>query len=427
MDPDLKSLFFTINPDDPFVFDIQGRLDFWNNNRAFFAETHGLSLYELALHQHHPSLLTCWPSQYPNSGGSYPYAHCEDIRQHTEWKYGKPFSTSTMGLVVYANDQEKRPVALKLVEHESNEHTVLKLIIDVQNRDGYIPGIVPVLSLVAVAGHWAVVMPRWSCSPVHGWFCSVKELLFCLEELLSGLVFLHSHRVVHRDLSRQNCLANLVLTNVNNVQSDNPANWMQNLQASHSVRYGWIDFGWAVVLPPLTALESCRLHCKQAHYGAWDPPPDVALGERTYNPFAFDVGTLGLYLACFTQHLTPQIPLLAPFLDKMITRNVASRFTAQSALDFLRFIQQTLTEEELKEPCPHPGYKEQDSYMYDRWSALPRHFVQEWQHMREPAPSKLVRLGWRLAEMSSWFRGVLAFCQRGLDWVRGVHHDVSST
>jgi hypothetical protein len=35
------------------------------------------------------------------------------------------------------------------------------------------------------------------------------------------------------------------------------------------------------------------------------------------------------------QHLTKDVPMLAPLFDKMTTRNVPSRFTAAEALQFL--------------------------------------------------------------------------------------------
>ncbi|KAF7327619.1 hypothetical protein MKEN_00341200 [Mycena kentingensis (nom. inval.)] len=417
MSTDLTALFFTVNPCDPLATDAQGRLDFWNNNRALLS-THGLDLYELSLVGSGTNFIDCWPSQYPMAGGTYPFAHCEDISQHAEWGLLEPFSTTTRGGVIFANDRGNRPVALKLVENNSCEHIILKLIMDVQDCDGYIPGIVPVLNLIPIAGHWIVVMPRWECGPSEGWFFSVRELLFCFEQLLCGLVFLHSRRIVHRDLHSRNCLANFFPTSPNNIEYSDAANPLQKLQASHTLRYGWIDFGYSIPLPPQTDLETCRLHRRESFFGAWEVPSDTLTGKSTYNPFAFDVGTLGLYFCSISQHLTPQIPLLAPFLDMMITRKVHSRFTADAALEFLRFIQSSLTKEELMRPCELPPYTEYSAERYDRWQGLPRDFVEEWGHMREPELPLWLRCVRWVLERYDAVADLVVICRRGLDRIR---------
>ncbi|KAG6807496.1 hypothetical protein H0H93_001543, partial [Arthromyces matolae] len=83
-------------------------------------------------------------------------------------------------------------------------------------------------------------------------------------------------------------------------------------------------------------------------------PLDTCQGEFDFDPFAWDVGSMGLVF-CFyydvgpstvtyslwllmdvlNQHLTVPAPMLAPLFDKMVTRDVTKRFTAQQALSFL--------------------------------------------------------------------------------------------
>ncbi|KAG6846874.1 hypothetical protein H0H93_011339, partial [Arthromyces matolae] len=81
------------------------------------------------------------------------------------------------------------------------------------------------------------------------------------------------------------------------------------------------------MFPSSASLMECRLPSALSFRNyPIQRPSDTIQGELDYNPFIFDVGIL--------QHLTPVVPMLAPFLDKMTTRNLSSRFTAAEALEF---------------------------------------------------------------------------------------------
>ncbi|KAK0450203.1 hypothetical protein EV421DRAFT_1779527 [Armillaria borealis] len=54
-----------------------------------------------------------------------------------------------------------------------------------------------------------------------------------------------------------------------------------------------------------------------------------------YDPFAYDVALLGIVFCHEFQHLTQFVPMLAPFLDSMVTDDLSRRFTAAQALAFL--------------------------------------------------------------------------------------------
>lgn len=60
------------------------------------------------------------------------------------------------------------------------------------------------------------------------------------------------------------------------------------------VRYALMDYNQSIILPADTCVRTCRRPAKEALYGsAAYKPWDIALGEPTYNPFAYDVGMLG--------------------------------------------------------------------------------------------------------------------------------------
>ena len=58
--------------------------------------------------------------------------------------------------------------------------------------------------------------------------------------------------------------------------------------------YALMDFNQSIQLPVDTSLKVCRRSYEEADYGAMHYKPDDAWwGNPTYNPFAYDVGTLG--------------------------------------------------------------------------------------------------------------------------------------
>ncbi|KAJ7065345.1 hypothetical protein C8F01DRAFT_1350927 [Mycena amicta] len=370
---DFSSVFFTVNREDPTNVDVdsEARLGFWNRHRDFL-HNRGFTLYEVLNFELHAKLANCHPSQPQSCGGTLPYAVWDHLSIQAERK-SFLFIASIRGVAMYASDNQNRNVVLKLIRDGSHEHNILKRIISFEAKrpDGIIPGIVPVLDLFPLEGHWAVVMPRYLDRGSHrGWLCSVKELLFFVEQVLDGLVFLHSQRIVHRDLAPHNLLANYVLPNTDYADP--------RMQMSHSTRYGWIDRSSSLrhvtffVPLPLEGFNLWRLghrHTTRCSSRRISVQP-VRLRCR-------DGGTIFL---CLFPAPDPGHPS-ARFLDKMVTRNVASQFTAQGALDFVHHIQDSMTEEELRLPCCPPGFDAEDVETYDRWQGLPAVFVKEWGHM----------------------------------------------
>ena len=86
-----------------------------------------------------------------------------------------------------------------------------------------------------------------------------------------------------------------------------------------------------------------------------------------------------------SQHLLPTVPMLAPLIDGMITRNISRRFTAAQALHFFEDLYSQTTQEQLNfnpgSPCPDMAF---DDIRVDRWRNLQDDFVQTWSHLRDP-------------------------------------------
>ena len=106
------------------------------------------------------------------------------------------------------------------------------------------------------------------------------------------------------------------------------------------------------------------------------------------------------------QHLLPTVPMLAPLIDGMVTRNVARRFTAAQALEFFEELCLQISQEQLSF---NPGWHAAgqpfvyDDIRADRWRNLPDEFVRAWSHLREPKVPMKTRLLCRICR-NVWCR-----------------------
>lgn len=87
--------------------------------------------------------------------------------------------------------------------------------------------------------------------------------------------------------------------------------------------------------------------------------------------------------------------MLAPFLDRMITRRIQKRFTAAQALQFLNDIIADSSEVQLSIlEDEDPDARETGHYeVYDRWKGLPTDFQEKWRTYREPIG---IPLSWKM-------------------------------
>ena len=65
-------------------------------------------------------------------------------------------------MVVFAQDRNKRHVALKMIKKESVHYNIVNMLFEEQSKDPgkRIRGMLPIIDIVPFGGHWLLVMPR---------------------------------------------------------------------------------------------------------------------------------------------------------------------------------------------------------------------------------------------------------------------------
>ncbi|KAI0661354.1 hypothetical protein C8Q70DRAFT_710054 [Cubamyces menziesii] len=266
------------------------------------------------------------------------------------------------------------------------------------------PCVLPPTAIVASPYKFAfVAMPRWGRYRIRD-FSSIREIVTFMRCTLTGLSFLHDHRIAHRDIHESNIMINWYCGN--GQDEDDCAERRRAHYRSPSALYALLDFDFSLQLPLETSLRDCRRPASQAFDGKDDyHPADVHQGERHYNPFAFDVACLGnLFLYHFANAI-PVVPLLAVLLSKMTTHVIDDRFTAAEALAFFRGIEAALPPGVLDSAITlKPEYGPlDDPGLY--WSRLPPSDQIKWQSHRPPPSSwtarvlrrlNATRIGWKI-------------------------------
>ncbi|XP_006455020.1 hypothetical protein AGABI2DRAFT_180241 [Agaricus bisporus var. bisporus H97] len=338
--------------------DIDERVAFWDSpsTMEWFRER-GYALYvhnDLAREQpwYSEPTLACEHS----CEMQYPYSH-----YGSEESMKAPLrATDSTGKIAYAQEihDPSHHVAIKLIVTDSEEHHILQFL--------HLQGIkilkeiclIPVLDILSNGGVVSYI-PLWE---------GRSEVLF------ASCILCLNHFADDATL-----------------YNDNSARGM--LQWSDQLSYCLFDFDISMMLPADTDRVRCRLSYKLSWDGSGRQPHDTMQGEFDYNPFAYDVGTLGRVLCVRYQHLTLQIPMLAPFLDRMVTRNIPLRFNASEALQFFEAILPEIPESVMN-AVYHEKTKASD-YEWDRWEGLPPDFIKKWEEYREPpVPFSTTVLRW---------------------------------
>ncbi|KAF7760601.1 hypothetical protein Agabi119p4_11277 [Agaricus bisporus var. burnettii] len=332
---------------------------------------------------------------------SEPALACEHLREmHYPYPYyGSEENSKTplraldlSGKIAYAQETRdpSHHVAIKLIVTDSEEHRILQFLqskgVEILKENC----LIPVLDILLNGPFSFAVMPRWGDMvhfPERG---PIRSVIRIMHSMLKALVFLHENNILHRDIKLDNALISHF--------ADDATNYMDHsvrkrLQWSNELNYCLFDFDISMMLPADTDRTQCRLSYKLSWDGTGYQPHDTVQGEFDYNPFAYDVGTLGRVLCMRYQHLTPQIPMLAPFLDRMVTRNIPLRFNAAEALQFFEAMLPEIPENVLN-AVYHEKTKASD-YEWDRWEGLPPDFIKKWEAYREPpVPFSTTVLRW---------------------------------
>ncbi|PPQ80617.1 hypothetical protein CVT25_001646, partial [Psilocybe cyanescens] len=301
------------------------------------------------------------------------------------------------GKVAFAQDSLNQHVAIKIVRAETDEYRILQFLSQQKLETLKENCIIPVLDLLPVEGFWFVVMPRWGTGIIHPSMQRMHEVIFLMHSMLKALAYLHKHNIVHHDIALKNFLVNHFA--YHNIFSVPQNNTRSRLRSRKCISYAIMDFDLSIMLPP----EADRNAFRRPYYESWGTfnlVDDTAAGEFEYNPFVFDVGVMGALMCKRFQHMSRDLPMLAPLLDKMTTWDLNSRFTASEALQFFEERMAELSDEQLQvifwdERLRIP-YNE-----YDRWEGLPICFVERWK-------------AYRVAPLPWHMRFLRSLCQRRL-------------
>ncbi|KAF7760335.1 hypothetical protein Agabi119p4_11011 [Agaricus bisporus var. burnettii] len=332
---------------------------------------------------------------------SEPLLGCEHSSemQHPYPHYGTEEGSETplraldlSGKIAYAQETHdpSHHVAIKLIVTDSEEHRILRFL-QSQGMEAVKENcLIPVLDILSNGPFSFVVMPRWGSVVYFPKRGPIRSVICIMHSLLKALAFLHENNILHRDIKPDNVLVSHFADDATTYMDDSVR---KRLQWSNDLIYCLFDFDISIMLPADTNRAQCRLSYKLAWDGSGYQPDDTMQGEFDYNPFAYDVGMLGRVLCVDYQHLAPQIPMLAPFLDRMVTRNIPLRFNAAQALQFFEAFLPEISEEVL-DSVYYEKTKASD-YEWDRWEGLPPDFIKKWEAYREPpVPFSTTVLRW---------------------------------
>ncbi|KAH8092586.1 kinase-like domain-containing protein [Cristinia sonorae] len=235
-------------------------------------------------------------------------------------------------------------------------------------------------------------MPRWGDLHLVESLCKTyDDVVPVIRNFLKALVFLHHHRIIHRDIQPRNTLVNhFTYAPLQRVLARSV-----RLKHRRQLQCVIMDFNISIIAPPSADLRSYRLPYTTSFAGAYLQPPDVHQGEFEYNPFAFDVAAMGILLCHYFQHMSQKVPILAPLLDWMTTRDISHRCTAEEALAFFeRLVAEHPVSHEriLSEHYDRIGEGHETC---NRWKGLPEDFVKKWSKYRKPpVPRGVLMLRW---------------------------------
>ncbi|KAH6905096.1 hypothetical protein BKA70DRAFT_506662 [Coprinopsis sp. MPI-PUGE-AT-0042] len=409
-DPRVEQADQELTEDEEFDALVAQRVAFWESSetKAWF-ETHGYTLYK-PLHTGANEWLPRIPSA-PVVKAEYPYAHHESGLLHDR-DQDRLARGSEVANIIFAQDGSGHHVAIKLVPHGTEELKIYKFLHNQPLSTTQENCVLPVLEILPIEGHSFVVMPRWGMHVVSPWPETMGAVARLIRDLLKGLAFLHRHGIIHRDL----CFANALVNHFSGLPATDPSSLRSPLRSENQLSYAWMDFDVSILVPPTTDRTTFRLPYKESYLGRGPHPYDTTQGELDYDPFAFDVGALGVTFCNAFQHLSRDLPLLAPLLDGMTTRFIAKRFTAAQALDFLeaRLAETPVSELENAANLPPQEGTEYDDY--NRWEGLPSDFVEKWAVYRQSPVPLWVRFV-RDVYFSRFRVLVLAFCM-AVEYVR---------
>ncbi|KAJ6579204.1 kinase-like domain-containing protein [Mycena vulgaris] len=208
-----------------------------------------------------------------------------------------------------------------------------------------------------------LVMPRMRQCSLPPWFATAREFIEFVQQVLEGLVFLHTNNIAHRDI----CSANIVMDSsqiipggfhfVNPSTSDginclreyagdeSDPRLMKSRTQAAPIHYYYIDFGLSVRFPSIAARQLVT-----GDFGRLRKRVPEISATVLYDAFKVDVRLVGEMLR--SEFLLKYIGLdfIVPFVRKLRRRNPNQRPDAEEALALFQSLISKMSERELDEP-----------------------------------------------------------------------------
>ncbi|KAG9038407.1 hypothetical protein FRB95_001264 [Tulasnella sp. JGI-2019a] len=175
---------------------------------------------------------------------------------------------------------------------------------------------------------------------------SVRECVDLIEQMLEGLVFMHEHKVAHRDCAFGNVMMDAramfpkgwhpqsigVLPNGARIKNVNPSR-----TAAGSVQYHFIDFG----------ISSHNEDFVRGFDGQ-ERAPELS-DDISYDPYKLDVFILGMFYQHFLVENHIGVDFILPLIKYMTPESPSERPSAAEAFDMFKTIQAKMTNNQLSQ------------------------------------------------------------------------------
>jgi len=229
---------------------------------------------------------------------------------------------------VQTNDRESRIALMLSYSQDPSNHSVPILDTFVDDQDDSISYFVmPFLRLVDE-------LP----------FFAIEEVLDFTDQILEGLVFMHSKGVAHRDCSAKNIMmdaTDMHPRGFHPIRSgylhdvSTPATVIPRLMVG--IKYYFIDYGISSYFPP----ES-QARLVFGVDGRDQDVPELS-DEVPYDPFKVDIFTIGHVLRQLVRDSYSNCDFFVPLIESMMQHNPADRPSAEQALQHWRSIRRKVT------------------------------------------------------------------------------------
>ncbi|TEB32428.1 hypothetical protein FA13DRAFT_1731631 [Coprinellus micaceus] len=183
----------------------------------------------------------------------------------------------------------------------------------------------PVLKYLTFNKLIFVVLPRWDTVAHSPWVTSN-----------TGLEFLHEKRIAHRDIHPSNTVMNVLAT---------PGEELNELRASGSVHYAFIDFDSSIAFPENADLSTLRVQRLMRN-----PVLYMGLKPGLCDPFKDDVLCLTATTQTMVRVIENVVPEVGLFFDKILHCTYDDVPSALQALQSFRRWRAGVTHDQQREP-----------------------------------------------------------------------------